>query len=396
MVELPAMDTILLFTTSSGKARTEMLAGVREFASDANWNVQVFEYEGTPFPVSALIRFWKPSGCIVEGSGNSFATGIIPRNAFGRVPVVYIGSDPMITPKNATIVIHDARAAANLAAKELLQRNPKTLAFLGMKSKVWSERRKDAFTEAVRLNGKDIEVLDIPISGTAGSNTSSSRLKTWLKRLEKPVGLFAADDTLAEMALSICRMSDLSSPDEIAVVGVDDNESICEHTLPTLSSIRPDFRQGGRFAARLLAKQLLGARRIPRETVFSVAGITRRGSTRTFKRKDADVAAAIERIHKPGGVLLSPADILNAFPGSRRNAEIRFRKAVGRSVLDELIDARISLAKSLLADTVLPISSIAERCGYRFQTQFRKIFLKATGHNPLHWRQCAKRGEPHP
>ena len=389
------MDTILIFSTSSGKARTEMLAGVREFASGANWNVQVFEYEGAPFPVSALIRFWKPSGCIVEVSGKNFTSSIFPRNAFGRVPVVYIGSDPMITPKNATIVIHDARAAAILAAKELLQRNPKTLAFLGMKSKAWSERRKDAFTAAVRLNGKEVEVLDIPISGTAGSNTASSKLKAWLKRLEKPVGLFAADDTLAEMALSICRVSDLSSPDEIAVIGVDDNESICEHTLPTLSSIRPDFRQGGRFAARLLAKQLLGARRIPRETVFSVAGITRRGSTRAFKRKDADVAAALERIHKPGGVLLSPADILNAFPCSRRSAEIRFRKAVGRSVLDELIDARITLAKSLLADTVLPISSIAEQCGYRFQTQFRKIFLKATGHNPLHWRRCAKRGELH-
>ena len=390
------MDTILLFTTSSGKARTEMLAGVREFASDANWNVQVFEYGGAPFPASALIRFWKPSGCIVEGSGNNSISNIFPRNAFGKTPVVYIGSDPLITPKSATIVIHDARAAASLAAKELLQPNPKTLAFLGMKSKVWSERRKDAFTAAARLNGKEVEVLDIPISGMAGSNTSSSKLKAWLKRLEKPVGLFAADDTLAEMALSICRMSDLSSPDEIAVVGVDDNESICEHTLPTLSSIRPDFRQGGRFAARLLAKQLLGARRIPRETVFSVVGITRRGSTRTFKRKDADVAAAIERIHKPDGMLLSPVDILNAFPCSRRNAEIRFRKAVGRSVLDELIDARITLAKSFLEDTALPISSIAEQCGYRSQTQFRKIFLNATGHNPLHWRQCAKRGEIHP
>lgn len=386
------MDTILLFTTSSGKARTEMLTGVREFASGTDWNVQIFEYEGVPFPIPALIRFWKPAGCIVEGSGNSFTSSIIPRNAFGMVPVVYIGSDPMITPKNATIVIHDAHAAANLAAKELLQRNPKTLAFLGMKSKVWSERRKSAFTAAVRLNGKNVETLDIPISGTAGSNTASSKLKAWLKRLEKPVGLFAADDTLAQLALSICRVSDISSPDEIAVIGVDDNESICEHTLPTLTSIRPDFRQGGRFAARLLAKQILGARRIPRETVFSVVGIARRGSTRTFKRKDADVAAAIEKIHKPGGVLLSPSDILKDFPCSRRSAEIRFKKAIGRPVLDELIDARISLAKSLLTDTSLPVSAIAEQCGYRFQTQFRRIFLKATGLNPLHWRQRTKRG----
>lgn len=384
------MNTILVFSTSTGKARTEMLSGIRDFAHDANWNVQTFEYEGTPFPVSALLEFWKPYGCIVEGSGNSISKDIIPRHAFAHVPVVYIGSDPLITPQGATVVIHDAIAAANLAARELLQRNPRTLAFLGMKSRSWSETRKTAFTQAGELNGLKVATLDIPSPGTRGADTTSSRLKEWLSNLEKPVGLFAADDALAEMALSICRVSGISVPDDIAIVGVDDNESICERTIPTLSSIRPDFRQGGRFAARLLAKRLLGAHRIPRKTVFSVSGITRRGSTRTFKRKDTDVAAAIEKIRKPGGVLLSPADILEAFPCSRRSAEIRFRKAIGHSVLDELIDARITLAKSLLADTVLPVSAIAEQCGYRFQTQFRKIFLRATGLNPLQWRQCAK------
>lgn len=385
------MDTILVFSTSSGKARTEMLAGVREFASNANWNVQVFEYEGIPFPVAALIRFWKPSGCIVEGSGNSLSSSIFPSHAFGKVPVVYIGSDPVITPKNATVVIHDARAASILAARELLQRNPRTLAFLGMMSKTWSEKRKSAFIKAVKLNGKDVSVLDIPISGTVGASSASSKLKSWLGKLEKPVGLFAADDTLAEMALSICRVSGLSVPDEIAVIGVDDNESICEHAVPSLTSIRPDFRQGGRFAARLVARRILGSNKVPRETVFSVAGITRRGSTRAFKRKDEDVATAIERIYKPGGVFLCPAEILKTFPCSRRSAEIRFRQATGKSVLEVLNDARITLAKSLLSETTLPVSAIAERCGYKFQTHFRKIFSKATGFNPLRWRQQSKR-----
>ena len=390
------MDTILVFSTSTGKARTEMLSGVREFARDANWNVQTFKYEGTPFPVAALLKFWKPCGCIVESSGNCISKAIIPNRAFAHVPVVYIGSDPLITPKEATVIIHDAGAAANLAARELLQRNPQTLAFLGMKSRAWSEKRKCTFVEAVELNGKKAATLDIPVPGTHGAGATSSRLRKWLTELEKPAGLLAADDTLAEMALSICRISGISVPDDIAIIGVDDNESICEHTNPTLSSIRPDFRQGGRFAARLLAKKILGSSRTPRETVFSIVGVISRGSTRTLRRKDKDVAAAIERIHKPGGVLLTPRDVLESFSCSRRSAEIRFRQATGRSVLDELINARITLAKSLLANTSFPVSAIAEQCGYKFQTQFRKIFLRATGRNPLHWRQCAKQGELRP
>lgn len=254
-------------------------------------------------------------------------------------------------------------------------------------TKAWSAKREAAFVDAVNLNGKEVSVLEIPAGGTVGASAAPSNLRKWLLGLEKPCGLFAADDTLAAMALSICRISGISVPDELAVIGVDDNESVCDHTVPTLTSIRPDFLQGGRFAARLLARKILKARNVPKETVFSVAGLTKRGSTRMFRRKDQDVAAALERIHAPDGVRLTPKEILAAFPCSRRSAEIRFRQATGRSILDELVDARIALAKSLLAETNLPVSSVAERCGYRFQTQFRKIFLRATGRNPLRWRQ---------
>ena len=78
------METILVFATSTGKAQSEMLSGVRAFAQGTDWNVQSFAFEGTDFPVRELLRFWKPAGCIVEGNGNGVTAKTIPPRAFGQ------------------------------------------------------------------------------------------------------------------------------------------------------------------------------------------------------------------------------------------------------------------------------------------------------------------------
>lgn len=381
------MDTILVFSTSIGRANADMLAGVREFAKDAEWNVQSFLYDGEPFPVRKLLDFWTPAGCIVESCGNGVSAGIIDQKAFRRTPVVYMGSEPTMTPKDAACVVHDAESVANAAARELISIGMKHFAFIGAKGKGWSDRRKVAFAEAMKLNGHPVAATDVHPTSAGVYGKDAARLRKWLLELPNPCGVMAADDEIAATAVSICRLSGIDIPNDIAVIGVDDNESLCENTVPTLSSVRPDFQQGGRFAARLLARMMRGGRSAHRETVFGVSGITRRGSTRMFKRKDAEVSAALERIWASDGVTLSPKDVLAGFSCSRRNAEIRFRQATGKSVLDEIVAARMARAKTLLAGTTLSIAEIAAQCGYRYSTNFRSAFITATGLNPLAWRK---------
>ena len=381
------MDTILVFSTSIGRAHADMLAGVREFAKDAEWNVQSFVYDGEPFPVRKLLDFWMPSGCIVEGCGNGVSAGIIDHKAFRRTPVVYIGSEPTMTPKDAACVVHDAESVANAAARELMSIGMESFAFIGAKGKGWSNRRKVTFAEAMKLNGHPVAATDVHPTSAGVYGKDAARLRKWLLELPKPCGVMAADDEIAATAVSICRLSGIDIPNDIAVIGVDDNESLCENTVPTLSSVRPDFQQGGRFAARLLARMMRGGRSAHRETVFGVSGITRRGSTRVFKRRDAEVSAALERIWAPDGVSLSPKYVLAGFSCSRRNAEIRFRQATGKSVLEEIVAARMARAKTLLAGTTLSIPEIAAQCGYRYPANFRTAFITATGLNPLAWRK---------
>ena len=364
-----------------------MLTGVREFAKDASWNVQSFVYDGEPFPVRKLLNFWTPAGCIVEGCGNGISQGVVAHRSFGQTPVVYLGSESAMTPKGAVCIVHDARAVANAAAKELVSIGMESFAFVGAKGKGWSDRRKVAFAEAMKLNARTVSAIDVHPTSAGVYDKDATRLRKWLLELPKPCGVMAADDEIAATVLSICRMAGIDVPGNIAVIGVDDNESLCENSVPTLSSVRPDFLQAGRFAARLLARMIHGGRSVLRETVFGVSGITRRGSTRVFKRRDAEVSAALERIWAPDGVSLSPKDVLAGFSCSRRNAEMRFRATTGKSILEEIIAARMERAKSLLSGTSLTIPEIAARCGYRFTANFRNAFHAATGLNPLAWRK---------
>ena len=384
------MKTVLFFVTTTGRAKAEMLAGVREFMRGTEWGLQVMEFDGTPFPVRELISFWSPIGCIVEVNGINVTKETIPAKAFGDVPVVYLGCESPITPKGATYVVHDAVATANAAARELLSLDFENFAFVGVRGKSWSMRRREAFVAALKIHGRRPETIDFDISTGHAYKREAQRLRAWLDSLPKPCGLMAANDSTAETVLSICRLAGISVPDEIAVVGVDDVESICENTAPTLSSVRPDFRQGGRFAARLLARKLHGGD-VQKPAEFSVSGIVRRGSTRFFKRKDSEVSGALERIWAPDGVHLGAKEVLSGFSCSRRNAEIRFRLMTGRSVLQELEAARVQRAKKLLSETSLQVAEVASACGYRFAAHFRRLFRAETGMNPLAWRKANAR-----
>lgn len=379
------MQIVLVFTTSDGKIRSETLVGVRDFAAGANWLVQPITYDGHPFQVKELLMFWKPIGCIVEGSASG--TNAFSHTAFHDIPTIYLGDTEPNLPPGSIHVIHDAKSAAILAARELLSLDLDHFAFVGVQNRNWSKQRKDAFSDAIALNKKSLETFDLPRSEGAGFRINSTSFKRWLNGLRKPCGIFAAADDVAQSIISVCHILDIQIPDDLAIVSVDDIESICESTVPTLTSVHPDFRQGGRLAARLLARKILGAKNIPSKTTYSVSSITRRGSTSKFGPRYKDISAALDLIHSPKGPLLAPRDVLKEFKCSRRNAEIRFRSAVGHSILDEIVSVRIELAQKLLKETDLPVSAISDRCGYSFPSCFRTAFHKATGQNPLKWRK---------
>jgi LacI family transcriptional regulator len=365
-----------------------MLAGIRDFMRGSDFNLQVLESNGRPFPILDMISFWSPAGCIIEGNGSGVTKQSIPSHAFGDIPVVYLGCEPLIMPEDAARVVHDAKATSDVVAHEFISLGFSNFAFVGVRGKAWSARRRDAFTAAIETDGGYVESMDFNFSATSGYAREANRLRSWLSGLPKPCGLMAANDSAAEIVLSICRMADISIPGELAIIGVDDVESICENTIPTLTSVRQDFRQGGRLAARILMRKLSGEDTTLHQAVFPVSWLVRRGSTRVLKQKDSEVSQALERIWSPGGMTLSAREVLSSFSCSRRNAEKRFHRIAGRTVLEELSEARLYHAKKLLSETSLQVSEVASLCGYKVTAHFRRMFRDRTGVNPLAWRKA--------
>ena len=185
--------------------------------------------------------------------------------------------------------------------------------------------------------------------------------------------------TAAEV-LTAAEFAGVKVPDELSVIGVDDAVSICERTEPTLSSVKPDFRRGGELAALLLAARLRdgAAFRGERRRTFGPLAVIRRASTRRLAAEDTAVTAALGLIRREACSGLSAKTVLAQFPCSRRMAEVRFRKVVGHSVLDEIHAVQLERAKQLLAGN-MPLKAISDFCGFENPNSLRKFFKAQTG-----------------
>ena len=274
--------------------------------------------------------------------------------------------------------MHDSSATAALAAKELLSLGFDNYAFVeSLQPREWSDMRRRVFAKAVKSAGKRLDVFRT--GGVEAFDEFREKLVTWLSGLPRPCGLLAANDTTADVVLRGLRRMRLKVPEEIAVIGIDNDLLICENTTPTLTSVAPDFESSGYIAAEILDAEMNGKAKGGEIRTFGALYVVRRGSTRILKRRDDAIRKALEFIR--AGVLdgISPRDVVRQIGGSRRHAEYRFREFVGKSIGEEINAVRLDAVKKLLADTSVPIGSVAARCGYGDDSSLRRAFKAATG-----------------
>lgn len=387
-----ACETVLVFHSCVRSSWQEMLGGIRSFAQSRRWRLQVVEHVPPRKAIGELLDFWRPDGVIVEAGMDE--DGTFAGDVFGRLPVVYLLSDVHRLKATSLHVDCDVDALGALAAREFLTLGAKSFVFFGFRDIFWSESRGAAFEKALALNGCHAEVLSQRFveSGRGGGSAdtrSLDRLIRCLRDLPKPCGVFAANDMLADEILGLCQACGLKVPADVAVLGVDDDESVCEHTNPTLSSLRPDFFGAGFASAEMLEERLRKKGRMPsvcRRTISSVQ-LVRRGSTRLLPRSNADVSKALELIRRQACDGLRPRDVFARMAVSSRLVEMRFRELTGHTVAEEIRLVRLERAKKLLREGALPIGEIATRCGWKSAAQLRAYFAEAEGVSPRTWRQ---------
>jgi LacI family transcriptional regulator len=203
-----------------------------------------------------------------------------------------------------------------------------------------------------------------------------------MSRLPKPIGVFACDDDRGHDVLEACKLAGLKVPEDVAVVGVDNDEVFCELADPPLSSIAFNAETAGYRAAALLDAMMQGRARKRQQIVVESLGVVRRRSTDIVAVDDVDIANALQFIRRQHGRAIAVDQVADEVGMWRRSLEKRFREMIGRSILEEVQLTRLQRAKCLLRETTFPISKVAEMAGFGSAGYFIQFFQKQLASSP--------------
>jgi LacI family transcriptional regulator len=281
----------------------------------------------------------------------------------------------------------DEAAIARAAADHLLDQGFNQLAFCGLRTR-WSQLREEAFAEHAAARRATVHVFDSPQASQMGMRVDAvPAIARWIESLPRPVGIMAAYDVRALEVLDAVRSLGLACPDDVAVIGVDDDEVLCDLASPNLTSVNQNLECIGYEAARLLTARMNGEA-VTAESVFvPPLGVSVRRSTDILSVDDPDVRLALRLIRSKACAGLAAEQVAGVTSLSRRSLERQFTRSLGRSLHDEIIRTKLLAARRLLADTDLKLAAIAARCGFAHAAQLCTVFKKTFGLTPTEHRR---------
>lgn len=293
----------------------------------------------------------------------------------------------------------DSNEVARLAAQFFRNAGFRHFAFCGFPGLAFSDSREEAFTAQLAVQGQKLRVLPalgdisrrahIQAEERRGLDTEGA-IAAWLRKQPHPLAVLACNDTRAQQVLNACREHGIRVPEEVAVMGVDNDNVLCSLCDPPLTSIDPGTERIGEEAAALLAQMMKGAavpagiRQVP------PAGIVERASTDVVAMEDPIMVKAVRFIRDHFGKGIAVKDVLAEVGRSRSDLEQRFRRCLGRSVCGEIMRCRLARAARLIAETDLSLIDIAARAGFATSPHFCRVFRRQFGCTPGEHRQACK------
>jgi LacI family transcriptional regulator len=288
----------------------------------------------------------------------------------------------------------DDEAATRLTLEHLMERGFQHFAFCGFDGADYSDIRRDSFVKQVAQAGFRCDVFADPQTPRKASTFGYEEhglkyehvVARWIKELPKPVGLMTCNDIRGQQVLNVCRTIGVAVPDEVAVIGVDNDEVLCELSDPPLSSIAPNTERIGYEAAALLDRMMAGEKPPARPIFVEPTGIITRLSTDVLSIEDRHIASAARYIREHACEGIDVSDVLRAVPLSRSALERRFAKVLGHSPKEEILRVRLNRVKQLLAETDFPLATIAEKVGLEHKEYLCVLFKNKTGLTPGEFR----------
>ncbi len=377
--------TILFFVSLDRHCFDSQLEGFFQHPRAREWRVQVVADATSREKIHAAMDFWKPSGVLVE-HGDSLA---VPPSLFGTVPAVFIDIGRRKLPMSADAVGLDSAEVGRMGAGHLLGLGLSECSYIGFPRPIlWDREREAAFVETVRRAGGNPSAFSS--RRVLSPDERYRRLFAWIKALPRPCGVMACNDRVGEEVLNICARLGIGVPDEMAVLGVDNDATLCENATPPLASIDPGTSRSGLFAAQMLDRLMFcparkGEPHLAR--LYPPLRVVVRESARRLACDRSKVSVALEMIRRRACEGVRVADVVAEMGVSRRAAEKHFRLATGKSILQEIDDVRFERVFEMLRDSKRQIGSIAGACGFSTEVALRKAFRLRTGMSMSAWRK---------
>lgn len=323
------------------------------------------------------------------------ADGAIVRKLKNDDEIIALGLPTIASPNiieqcpHLPILHVDRVAAGKMAADHLISQGFQRFAFVGFDDMQWSRERGESFAKTVTQAAFEFHIYNGTVSQIHRSRDKEQiRLVDWLKSLPKPVGLMTCNDDRGQQVAEACNMAGIRVPEEVAIVGVDNDEVVCNLSNPPLSSVALNSERIGYEVAQLLSKLMTGEEKmVGQRLIDRPTHVVTRRSTDILAIEDPDIAAAVQFIRLSAGRIIQVDDVVEAATLSRRTLEERFRNILGRSILQEITRLRTNHLCQMLMETKMSVYQIALSMGYPSAENIARYFRREKGMSPIGYRK---------
>jgi LacI family transcriptional regulator len=375
----------LLIETTRTYTR-ELLAGVRRYVAEHGPWSTFLELRALDSSPPGWLRSWDGDGILTRTCTQEMANLIVATG----LPAVelrsshFAGGRPLVGIDNAHI--------GRMVAEHFHDRGFRQFAAYTLHTERFFEERVRNFVAAVEARGCTCLQLPEETSDSAADwEQSQSRLVAWLATLPKPVGIFAANDQLGVRLLEACQRGGIGVPEEVAVVGAENEETLCSFASPPLTSVRFDGATVGFAAAELLDRLMRGRSPRRREILVPPKGIVVRGSSDEFVINDRLVAHAARLIRENAATGINVEELCRKLNASRSTLDRRMKSALKRSPKEEILRIRFREVERLLRETDLTIDAIASQTGFAHSHYLQAAFKESRGQTPGAFRRSHQR-----
>jgi len=360
----------------------ELLAGVRRYlAEHGPWST-FLELRALDSSPPAWLRKWDGDGILTRTFTREMADSI---RASG-VPAVEMRSTRFKT--GFPFVGVDNHLIGRAVAEHFMERGYRQFGAYSLHTETFFEERVRNFVTTVEAAGCTCSLLPETTSDSAIDwEQSQSRLIAWLEQLPKPVGIFAANDQLGVRLLDACQRAGIAVPEQVAVVGAENEETLCAFANPPLTSVRFDGGAVGYAAAELLDRLMRGKQPPRTPTLIPPRGIIVRASSDELVINDPLVASAVRLMRENLADGINVEDVCRRLNASRSTLDRRMLTALKRTPKEEILRLRFREVERLLRETELTIDTVASQTGFTHSHYLQSAFKERHGVTPGEFRR---------